>query len=85
MYLEGNSDFKVIFTNPTTGIVVEVDEKFKDIYFVGEVRTTFNNIEQPNSNFYQSVGSVEYYFNMLKEYKKKYQDSVNAINKLIGE
>lgn len=85
MCLDGNPGLKVIFTNPTTGIVVEVDEDFEDIYLVGEVGTSFNNIEEPNSNFSEALGSVEWYAKILKQQRQIFRDSVNAITNLLGE
>lgn len=85
MYLEGNPDFKVIFTNPTTGIVVEVDDDFKDIYFIGETRTTFNNIEQPGSNFIPAHATPFWYSEILKQQRKDFKESVCAINALLGD
>lgn len=85
MYLEGNPSFKVIFTAPTTGIVVEVDQEFKDIYFVGQVKTTFNSIEQPNSQFNEALGSVEWYAKILRQQRQIFRDNVKAITDLLGE
>lgn len=85
MYLEGNPNFKVIFIAPTTGIVVEVEEQYQGIYHVGQVKTTFNNIEEPNSNFSEALGGVGWYANLLKKQREDFKQSVKAIDSLLGD